>query len=123
MENLYKPVAYLEDQDFDSQSNLVASIPKNVPTVIMIQASWCPHCTNAKPAFQEFANKYKGKVFCATIQADGERASEKMLGKRLNKIKPEFRGFPDYVLYIDGKRVDKNIKGRSIQNLIEFSEV
>jgi len=115
-----KPVAYLEDQDFDSSGNLITSIPGNLPVVVMIQASWCPHCTNAKPAFQEFANKYNGKVFCATIQSDGERESEQKLGKRVQVIKPSFRGFPDYVLFVNGKRVEKEIQGRSAADLETF---
>jgi thiol-disulfide isomerase/thioredoxin len=119
--DLVKTIAYLENQDFDSQGNLIANVPKNVPVVIMIQAGWCPHCVSSKPAFQEFANKYQGKVFCATIQSDGVRESEKKLGKRVKDIKPSFRGFPDYVLYIGGKRVDKEVKGRDVQNLVEFA--
>lgn len=117
---LNKPVAYLEDQDFDSKGNLIAPIPAGQPVVVMIQASWCPHCTHAKPAFQEFANKNKGKVFCATIQSDGDRPSEKKLGERIKDIIPSFRGFPEYVLYIDGKRVAKEIKGRGVSDLEAF---
>ena len=118
---LNKHVAYLEDQDFDLSGKLInPDVPKNVPVVIMMQASWCPHCTNAKPAFQQFADQYKGKVFCATIQSDGERASEKLLGKRLEVIKPGFQGFPDYVLYKNGSRVNKEITGRGVEQLESF---
>lgn len=121
---LNKPVAYLEDGDFDSQGNLIANgHPKDVPTVVMIQTSWCPHCTNAKPDFQKFAEKYEGKIFCATIQADGERESEKALGKRLTLIKPDFRGFPDYVLIVNGKAVQKSIQGRSVVDLEKFAGI
>lgn len=116
------PVHYLENQDINSQGDLVVpQIPKNMPVVIMVQASWCPHCTNAKPAFQEFAEKYKDKVFVATIQADGERDTEKQLGKRINNIKKTFRGFPDYLLFYNGKMVDKEIGGRSVDDLAKFA--
>lgn len=119
MTTLLKPIAYLEDMDFDSKGNLVnKDIPTDVPVVIMLQTSWCPHCTSAKPAFQQFANKYKGKVFCATIQSDGDRASEKKLGERIKTdIKKNFRGYPDYVLYENGKNVNKEINGRSLASL------
>jgi len=124
MTTLVKPIAYLEDMDFDSSGNLTnKDIPKDIPVVIMLQTSWCPHCTNAKPAFQKFAEKHQGKVFCATIQADGDRESEKKLGKAeriKNGIKPNFRGFPDYVLYENGKNLNKEIKGRSLESLEEY---
>lgn len=122
MTDLKRPIAYLEDKDFDSQGNIVNSdIPKNVPVIIMIQASWCPHCESAKPAFQNFAKKYEGKVFCATIQADGERESEKALGKRVSSIKKGFRGFPEYLKYQAGIQVDEQITGRNVENLEKFA--
>jgi thiol-disulfide isomerase/thioredoxin len=119
-----RPIAYLEDSDFNKKGKLInKSIPKNIPVVIMIQASWCGYCQEAKPAFQEFANKNQDKVFCGTIQVDGTRPSERELGKRISSIKKNFSGFPDYVLYISGSVVDKNINGRQISHLEEFAEI
>lgn len=118
-----KPIAYLEDQDFDKNGKLINPIPNNIPVVIMLQASWCPHCTVAKPAFQQFADKNKGKVFCATIQSDGERDSERNLGKRINMLKANFQGFPDYLLYIGGNVVDKEVEGRDVVSLERFVNI
>lgn len=116
-----KNVAYLENQDFDASGKLINSdIPSGVPVVVYTQASWCPNCTNAKPAFQAFADKHKNAVFCATIQSDGDRESEKKLGERISSIKPSFRGFPDYLLFVDGKLVDKEIAGRDVQHIESF---
>ena len=123
MNDLEYPVAHLEDSDFNSEGNLInPEILKYPIVVILVQSSWCGHCKMAKPAYQEFANKYKNnnKMLVATIQADGERQSEKKLGKRLDKIIPGFRGFPEYALYKNGKFVSSNIKGRSIRDLEEF---
>jgi len=116
-------VAYLEDSDFDQKGNIInKDIPSNIPVVIMMQASWCPHCKSATPAFDKFAELSKGKVFCATIQSDGERKSEKELGKRIKEsIKSNFRGFPDYALYNGGKRVNVEISGRSVEDLKNFA--
>jgi len=116
------PVAYLEDSDFTKDGKLSnKDIPSDLPVVVMMQSSWCGHCKKAKPAFQEFANKMQGKVFCATIQADGDRQSEKDLGNRLKTIKSDFIGFPTYVLIKDGIVSDKKINGREVTDLIEFS--
>ena len=117
-------VGYLEDVDFDRNGNLINSdIPKDKPVVVMIFASWCGYCRQTKPAFQEFANKMKGKVFCAAIQSDGERPSEKRLSDKLKTIKPDFRGFPDFILFKNGKQINKELKGRSVQDFIEFSKI
>lgn len=122
MKHFNNNVAYMEDSDFDATGNLVnPKVPKDIPVVIMAQASWCPHCTTAKPAFQEFANKNAGKIFCATIHSDGDRETEKALGKRMKTIKPGFRGFPEYLCYNGGKRDDKDTKGRGVKDLEEFS--
>ena len=119
-----KPVAYLEDQDFDKDGNLIArGVPKDKPVVVMLQASWCPHCTSARPEFQAFADATAGHVFCATVQADGEFPSEKALAKRIKTLKPNFRGFPDYILYKNGRRIDREIKGRDVRSLRDFSTI
>ena len=118
------PVANLEDSDFDSQGNIINSEALQYPVVVvMAQSSWCPHCTNAKPAFQEFANKYGNKILVATIQADGERPSEKALGKRIASLIPGFRGFPEYALFKNGKFVTSKIKGRGVSDLEEFMKM
>ena len=119
---LDKPVAYLEIQDFNQKGELIGEgIPKDIPIVIMVQASWCKLCTSAKPEFQAFADATKGHVFCATIQVDGERKAEKELGKQIKVLKPTLRGFPDYLLYKDGKRIDREIEGRGVRHLRDFS--
>lgn len=115
------PVAYLETTDFDEQGNIInPSIPTNLPVVVMAQATWCPHCTTAKPAFQEFVNKHQGKVFVGTMQADGDRPGEKGLSDLVSKINPKFRGFPEYLLFVNGKFVPKEIKGRGVADLEAF---
>lgn len=129
MSDLNGPVAYLEDVDFDMNGNFTPKlrddtgkykvIDVNKPVVIMIQASWCGYCTKSKPAFQEFANRMNGKVLAATIQSD----EQENLMKKIKKIDPNFQGFPSYVLYKNGKRVDKEINGRDVNSLIEFCRI
>lgn len=118
---LNRPIAYLQDWDFDSYGNLINThIPQDMLVLIMIQAGFCGYCTMAKPDLQKFAEQSAGKVFVATIQADGNEPGEKELGKRLSVIKPNFKGYPDYVLYKNGKRINAEIGGRSLKDLHEF---
>ena len=117
---LTKPVAYLTSKDFDENGNLINPQLKDKIVIIMIQAAFCGYCTIAKPAFQDFANKMQGKIFCATIQGDGKENGEKELNDMIKKIDPSFRGFPGYVAYKNGKYVKSHQGGRSIQDLEKF---
>jgi thiol-disulfide isomerase/thioredoxin len=115
---LQKPIGYLVNSDFDEDGNLInKKIPNNIPILIMIQANFCGYCSHAKPAFQEFANKNEGKVFCATIQGDGKEVGEKELMKKIKKIDPSFRGYPSYVVYKNNKLIKVHNGGRDEKDL------
>lgn len=95
-------VMFLQSQDFDQQGNLIPTADK--PVVVMILASWCGHCKNAKPVFQELADSENGKsVYTAVIYSDGPTPQEKELSKKLGKLVPGFRGFPTIVKFRNGK--------------------
>ena len=116
-------VAYLQDSDFDIKVNIInKNIPDNIPIVIMLQAEFCGYCTKAKPAFQEFADNNKDKIYCATIQGDGKEKGESELGKRLSKIYKGFGGYPTYVGYKNKKSVYKiHDGGRDVKSIEKFS--
>jgi thiol-disulfide isomerase/thioredoxin len=119
MKYLNKPVGYLTITDFDQNGTLInPDIPKNKIVIIMIQANFCGYCTQAKPAFQEFAKNKN--VIALTIQGDGNEKGEKELSAILNKIDPTFRGFPSYVAYKNGKYLKSHNGGRSAKDLEMF---
>lgn len=104
-------VAYLEDEDFDSDGNLLVDT-NGKPTCIMVQGSFCGHCIKMKPEYHKFAKALGDKVFMATIHIDGND-SEKSLNKRLSTFIPKYEGVPivlgynsdgNYVKTHDGKR-------------------
>lgn len=111
------PVGYLEVTDFNQDGCLKGELA-NKPVMIMIQSGGCGHCHRAIPDFQKFADS-KPPVFVATIQADGERDSERALQPLLPKICPGFVGFPSYVLH-QGKDKTVHTGGRSKESLDEF---
>lgn len=119
MEYLTEPVVYLDITDFDENGNLVSIDTNDKPVFLMIQAVFCFHCTRAKPFFQEFANKHKDKVICATIQGDSDYKPAKDLGKLMKKISPKFLGFPSYQVYYKGKVIEYE-KGRKTEDLEAF---
>jgi len=121
-----KKIGYLENKDFDNNGQLSNEIliAKKIPIVIMVQESSCHFCKISKPAFQDYANRTNSnQVFCATIHADGDTQTEKDLGERIETIIPDFKGFPHYALYMNGVLVNKEIKGRSVEDLGEFTGV
>ena len=104
-------VAYLEDEDFDSDGNLLVDT-NGKPTCIMLQGSFCGYCTQMKPEYHKFAKALGDKVFMATIHIDGNE-SERNLNKRLSTFIPNYEGVPivlgynregKYVKTYDGKR-------------------
>ncbi|CCV02319.1 Thioredoxin-like [Invertebrate iridescent virus 30] len=114
---LLPPIIYLESKDFTSNGNLKHF--KNKTCVVMIQANYCGHCTDAKPHFQKFANNNKN-IMCLTIEGDGEDPDVKKMVNLITKIKPSFQGFPDYLLYKNGKLINKEINGRTEEALNEY---
>lgn len=117
MSYLLPPVIYLESKDFTSSGNLKHF--KDRTCIVMIQANYCGHCTTAKPHFQKFAENNKS-VICLTIQGDGHDPDVKKMVNLITKIKPSFQGFPDYLLYKNGKLVEKEINGRTEEALMEY---
>ena len=113
-------IAYLQNDALDSSGNLTFSTD-NKPLLVMVKASWCGHCKKAAPGFQEFADKYSDKVLCGCIrEGDGQTPSEKELMGRLKELMPSFRGFPHFVLYVDGKPVDGTVSERSVAGYKDF---
>ena len=105
MEYLTPPVAYLDSTDFDEDGNLTNKqlLESNLP----------------KPWFQEFAQQNIGKVICCSIQGDSDMKSVKELTSRLNKICPDFVGYPSYVVFNKGQKT-RYESGRKTENLQSF---
>jgi thiol-disulfide isomerase/thioredoxin len=124
-EDLNGPIAFLQLTDFDDNGNVInQEIPKNKPIVIMLQASWCGHCKNAKPSFQNFANNNVDTVFCATVAADGTQPGEKELAQKFaGGIKGiSVYGFPTYIGIKKNGDMVENSFGRDEQSLKAFAD-
>lgn len=110
------PVAYLLRSDFTSDGNLVASLARK-PVFVMIQTNGCGHCVRAKPAFQQLANE--GAVTAMTIDGGSSNPAEKPLKDMLDVIYPNFRGFPSYMMFVNGKRIPYT-GDRSLASMRQF---
>lgn len=115
------PIGYLEDIDFDQSMNLTNEKLYGKPLFIMIQADACGYCAEAKPDFQKLADN--NIINCATIQSDGERESEKLLGNNITSLYPDFRGFPSYILIKSNGKVIAYEGGRDFESMKYFCEI
>ncbi len=117
MQFLTRPVFYFEEDDFDEKGNIL-KINRDKPVFILIQSLKCFHCTNSKPAFQEFAERNKSKVLCGTIQMDSAKMTKAFVNK-LQYIYPDLVGFPSYILYFNGKKIVYD-GDRTVQDMEKF---
>lgn len=111
-------VLFLERDDVTATGDLKHSALTKGVVVVFVWASWCPHCDNAKPAYQTFANMYAGQVTAACVHAYG-KPSEKELGEVVSRVW-DIQGFPDYKLFVDGKLQQTNIQHRTVKGLEAF---
>lgn len=111
-------IPYLELSDFNPDLSLKSSVTNGKPVVCMVQGVFCHFCTQAKPAFMEFANQVKGRISPCTIQID----SEKDLASIIPKLNPQYQGVPIYLLFDrSGRYVGTHDGGRDVQSLLSAS--
>lgn len=118
MDKYNKLVGYLEDTDFTKDGKLIAGQGK--PAIVMVWASWCPHCKNMKQAFADAAEKLQGKALFACAQQDGDKDSEK---RAVQIISGRYgvKGFPTILKFdASGKFVETYKGDRSTNSLIAF---
>jgi len=108
-------VAYLEGSDIAPDASIKPSVNNGKPVLLMMQSNYCPHCTNAKPAFQELADSLDSVCF-ATVQTDGGPLDQ-MAAKALKSVNTA-RGVPAYLVFDrQGKFVKMHDGGRDVASL------
>jgi len=105
-------VPYLELSDFNSDISLKNYIGKGKPVVIMVQGNYCGFCTQAKPAFLDFA-KSNDNIVGATIQVD----SEKDLGELISIL--DSNGYPAYLGFDSSGQYVKTHSGERDKSSLE----
>lgn len=105
-------VIYLEGIDFNN--NNLSSL--NGKVITLVQSTGCGWCKKAKPEYSDAANKSKDAIW-TTIEMDSADAKLKEVVSKM----PNFKGYPHYVLYQNGKLINTYEGGdRSPNALIEF---
>jgi thioredoxin 1 len=113
-------IEYLQNEAFDDSGKLLLETGGK-PVLVVVKASWCGHCKTSAPAVQQFADTYSNKVVVACIrEGDGQTPSEATLMKRIRSIFSDFRGFPHFALFVDGKLIPDSPTGRSVDAFKSF---
>ncbi|MBI1363620.1 MAG: hypothetical protein GC134_06515 [Proteobacteria bacterium] len=79
--------------------------------IVEVWASWCPHCRNTEPAVDEFTDRYSKQIPVYILDYDKYRDYAKSLG--VEKI-------PTFLLYHQGKRVDKLQGERDVREIARW---
>ena len=111
-------VAYLEREDFDGQGRFIVPVKQN-KMIVMLQGNFCGYCTQAKPAYANFARN-NPNVLVATIQIDGNQ-NEQVLGKLITGSLPDYQGVPHYIAFKNGKYIKTHTGGRDERSLQYFA--
>lgn len=120
MSKILVNIPYLEGSDINPDGSLKPHVGKGKPVVMMIQGDFCPHCTTAKPAFQQFAQSMPS-VVAVTVQTDGgpgdQQASQALAKVNRSPGVPAFLGFSS-----KGVFVAPHEGGRDLQSLQKFAQ-
>ena len=78
--------------------------------LIDFYANWCMPCTMMVPIFQEFSEKFKGKIKFGKVNIDeGEKLASKF----------NIRSIPNFILFRNGKIADQFVGGMTLENFKE----
>jgi thiol-disulfide isomerase/thioredoxin len=115
-------IKYLDSGDVDQSGRLIHPDVASGIALVMIMSGGCGHCTAAKPAFHNYADKFggdntKSNISVLYVEADGGGAS---LLQSVGKVW-DVQYFPTYKVFNDGNAVSTTQpKDRSTIGLYNF---
>jgi len=98
----------VDEQNFENE---VLRSP--LPVLIDVSTAWCGPCRTAAPVVVELARQHEGRLKVVAI--DGDESPE--LVARLG-----VRGFPTFLGYVNGRRVESQAGFAGKKKLAELSE-
>ncbi len=93
--------------------NLETLHSSKIPVLVDCYADWCGPCRMMAPTFEKLAEKYKGKIHFMKLDTQAEEG----LAMRF-----EIRSLPTFVLFKNGKEVDRIIGYHSESEFVSAIE-
>lgn len=114
-------VAYLENEDINSNGTLKSYVSDGKPCVLMLSGNFCGYCKKASPEFEKFAKSNPNITSCVIV-IDGSDSEKK--ASRYAKIwDPFYKGVPTFLGFDrNGKYITTHSGGRDFNSLQKFSE-
>ena len=82
-------------------------------TLVFFHATWCGHCKQFKPIFEEAAATHSGKAKFKAVVSD-------VLQKSKHADKVPIQGFPTVFVFVDGKQVDSMVGNQGRDALMQL---
>ena len=82
-------------------------------TFVFFHATWCGHCKQFRPLFEEAAKAAGGKAKFKAVVSD-------VLQKSTHAEKVPIRGFPTVVAFVDGQQADSLVGNQGKEALAQF---
>ena len=84
------------------------------PTLYFVYGDWCPHCQPLKDPFKELGN---------SVNINGKQVNCKMIesaeSAKLAALNYEVRGYPTFLLDVNGQKEEVNATGeRTVENIL-----
>ncbi len=83
----------------------------SVPVLVDFWASWCPPCKMVEPVVNALASELEGKVKVGKLNVDRNPG----IASRY-----DIKGVPTFILFRDGKEVDRRVGAQSKAQLLQF---
>lgn len=98
----------LTEQNFEEEV-----LKSEIPVMVDFWGSWCPPCKMMEPIVDQLEDEYNGRVKIGKLNVD-----------RNNSISAKYNisGVPTFILFKNGKEVDRKVAAASIDELRKFIE-
>ena len=106
---------YVEESDVTDDGTLTISGCDSKPVVVFVTSDYCGYCRQVKPTFEEFCRLYSNYCICVKADVNEERGRA-----FLRKIGYTVSGVPDFLKFVNCKRVNQRIAGRNLNNFVDF---
>lgn len=97
--------------DVNADSFDAEVLESDVPVIVDFWAKWCAPCRAVAPHLEKMGETYAGKLKVAKVDADTARAVA---------VKYKVSALPTFLLFANGKEIDRKIGAASPAALEEF---